>query len=408
MDKARLLLLLAYRNIWRNPRRSLITLFAITMGVWSSAMLSTLARGISWGMADDAIRNLTGHIQITAPEYLSDPVIDHSLDPSGPLLLSALASGEVVRWSPRIRLPGVVMSERESFAVTLVGIDPERERGLSFIGEGVQEGTFLANADDTGIVIGERLRDLLHTEIGRKIAVLSEGSDNTLKEQGYRIRGTFSAKLQSTEQSYVFLGLKTLQEMLKLGGEVSEISLLVRDKEHISSEVSRIRQSAEGLVVSPWTALQPFIVALLDIQSKFISFWFVIVFVAVSFGIVNTLLMAIMERTREIGLLQALGMRPGAIVGQIIFESFFLVLFGAIAGNLIATLTVYLLSGGVDIGVFAKGAEYVGASRIVYPVVILEDWIRVNVIVAVMGILSSVYPAWRAGKLRPVEALQRG
>lgn len=406
MAAVQILTSLAYRNVWRNKRRSLITLFAVCIGVWSCVTLSSIARGLSWGMADETIKTLTGHLQILAPGYREDPSIDHSFLMSS-VPTEVFSDPAIKAWTSRIRVPSVIMSERESLGVTLVGIDPKEEEVQSFLGGAISQGKLLRDENDPSIVVGERLLELLQTSIGKRIVLMSQNAYGELSEQGFRITGVFDAKLQSTEQSYVFIGRAVAQELLKVQDGVSEISILVNDREEIPAVIARLSPSFPNLHVVSWQDLSPFVSALLRLQSEFIGFLFLLVFAAVSFGVINTLLMAIFERTREIGLLKAIGMKKGEIVFQVVLESLFLVCLGSIIGNLFGYMTVSFLQGtGVDISAFAEGAEHFGASRIIYPVFVQHDWIQVNYIVLLMGILSSVYPALKAAGLKPVEALR--
>ena len=146
----RVILRLAWRNLWRNPRRSLIMLCAIALGVWGMIWMTALMRGMVDQMIDNSIKTLSGHIQIHAPGYLDDPSIEHLIPPvdTSPALQELLHSSDVVAWSQRIRVPAVIRSEREVYAVTLVGIDPEREQGLSFIGESITDGDYISSVND--------------------------------------------------------------------------------------------------------------------------------------------------------------------------------------------------------------------------------------------------------------------
>ncbi len=399
-------ILLGLRNLMRNKKRSLISIAAVALGVWSSAALSTLARGVSYGMAEDTISTLSGHIQVHAPKYLDDPSIEHRFpEPQGPLRV-ALDSDS--RWAERVRVPGVAASERESLGVTILGIDAERERGLSFVPDAMIEGEFLSSSDESGVIVGAKLLERLQTGLGKRIVLMSESAHHQIAERGFRILGVFKAKLESTELGFVFVAKGNAQHFLGIPGEISEVALRLVTRDQIPAVEAALKRAAPDLAIDSWESLNPFIVALISVQSRFISFWFVVVFVAVSFGLVNTLLMAIFERTRELGLFQALGMKPVQIINLILVESLVLLLMGAIVGNLLGLSTLWWLREGLDISAFAAGAEHIGISRIIHPKFLLPDWIKVNLILFVMGMLSSLYPAYRASSIAPAAALARG
>lgn len=378
------------------------------MAFWSCATLSSLARGLSWGMAEDAIKTLSGHIQLQEPHYKDDPSIDNSfsiksVDPE------LFRRREVVGVAARIQVPGVIMSERDSLGVSLVGISPEEEKGVSFLPESISYGRFLESPDDPGIIVGERLLTLLQTDIGKKVVLMSQSAQKELSERGFRVVGTFKSKLRSTEESYVFIGRNVAQNMLKAPDSISQISILLADKEEIETFTSFLSTRTGGLSVLSWEDINPFASAIIKLQSRFIGFLFLLVFVAVSFGVINTLLMSVFERTHEIGLIRAIGMKPIGVVMQVVFEATILTMIGSAIGNIASWATIHLLlNKGVDISLFAEGAEYFGAGKIIFPVVVRDDWITINIFVFLMGIISGLYPAWRASALKPVEALMHG
>jgi ABC-type lipoprotein release transport system permease subunit len=190
-------------------------------------------------------------------------------------------------------------------------------------------------------------------------------------------------------------------------GEVSEIALMTHDRNNLGGLLATLRAEWPKDDVAPWTDVEPLLVLTETISDVFMFIWFAIVFVAMSFGLVNTLLMAIFERTREMGLLQALGMAPKAILAQVLFESLFLLMLGLVLGNLLAFANLWWLSDGLDLTAFAEGFEMIGVSPVIIPRLELKDWLSANVLVAVLGVLASLYPAYRAARINPREAMTR-
>lgn len=407
MPKSPLLLTLAWRNLWRHRGRTAAILFALALGVWSMVSLAALSRGSMEQQLVKAILNLTGHVQIHAPGYRDDPVIEHSMRPPPPALTTTLARPEVTAWAMRVRVPAVVASERESAGVTLVGIDPARERGLSFIPDAVSDGRYLEPGDDAGILLGRKLAERLETGVGRRVVVMSQDVDNSVADRGFRVVGIFDAEPQAAEEGYVFVTLATAQQMLKLGDNISEIALMTNDRDRLDGLLAELRAAAPGLDVQPWTVVEPLLVLTEKIVNVILIVWYVIVFTAMSFGLVNTLLMAVFERTREFGLFQALGMPPRDILGQVLAESFILLAIALALGNLGGWLTVLALKDGLDLSAFAQGFEMMGVSPIIYPALRAGDVTAANLLVTVLGLGASLYPAWRAARHVPVEAITR-
>jgi len=400
---------LGWRNIWRNPRRTAVIMTAIIIGVWSMIFLGALMRGISDEMVRNGIATLTGHVQVHHKGYLNDPVIENSM--ANPqqvetVIKKVLPAGS--QWTSRVRVNAVVSNARHTAGVTFVGIDPSREAKVSFIGGAVAEGRYLKPDDKYGIVVGKALVDKFETKMGRKILVMSQDTERTIASRSFRIVGIFRSEMKATEKQYVFVTGTAAQDMLKMKNAISEISVLLPDSKEVSLVTDSLRKSlpSADYEVQTWQELLPLITAYLSIYDGFIHIWFVVVFIAMGFGIVNTTLMAVFERIREFGLLKSLGMKPWWVIKEVLVESFFILLIGMIIGNLFSFLSVIALSGtGIDLSSLAAGSEFFGIAKVIYPALHLKDVIGANLVVFVLGLVVSIYPAVKAARFTPIEAL---
>lgn len=399
-------LTLSWRNLWRNHRRTAIMLGAISVGVWAMLFMTALMRGMVDDMLHQGIRNLPGHIQVQHPAYADDPSVVNSIAaPAGELLETLNRSG-AQHWSTRIRVPAVIASERESRGINLIGVDTETEDAFSGIPGRTSEGRFLASNQDDGIVLGARLAQLLETRLGKRVVIMSQDPQNNLSERGFRIVGIYHAETPAGEEFNVYATRETLQQFLNIEGRVSQIVILGRDYRNIEPLYQRIRQGMPaGLETRAWYEIDSYLAAMSRMMDGFVLVWVIIIFLALSFGLVNTLVMAIFERVREIGLIQALGMRPALIVYQILLESTLLLLIGLAIGNGLALMTVLPLESGLDISAVAEGMAMMGAGSVLYPKLTLYDMLLANTVVVILGLLTSILPAWRASKLDPVRAL---
>lgn len=401
-----LLVTLAWRNLWRHTRRTLVMLFALMLGVWSMVVMAALIRGSMEQHINKEILNLSGHVQVHAPGYRDDPAVEHGFVPEQ-ALSEALTRPPIVTSGARVRVPAVLSSERESAGVIVVGIEPDRERGLSFIAMAVTEGRYLESTGDQGLLIGRKLAEQLETRLGRRVVLMSQDRDNRIADRGFRVVGIFDADPQAMETGYVFIGLDTARQMLGTGREVSEIALMTPDRNRLDAVLAALRAVAPGLDVASWTEAQPLLVLTEKVNNVVLLIWYAVVFAAMAFGLINTLLMAVFERTREFGLFQALGMPPRFILGQVLVESLALLVIALMCGNVASWSTVAGLKDGIDLSMFAEGLEMVGVSPVIYPALASADVIAANAIVVVLGILASLYPAWRASRYVPVEAITR-
>lgn len=397
---------LALRHLLRNPKRSCVTLFAMMIGVASSVILASIARGISGQLVEDAIHQLTGHIQIHASGFRDDPSLEHRFAIAA--LQDAKVSGADFRQvAVRLRVPGVITSERESLPITLIGIDP-RDESDSLAGEAVAEGRNLLSSHDNGIVVGKKLLSLLKTELSRRVVVLSQDSNNTISDRGFPVVGIYDAELESSERAYAFVARETLAEMLQVEGQVTEISLVVKSPERVDLIRDSLQKRLPNLEVTAWRQVEPMLVAMVRIQSGFLAIWFSIVVLAVSLGLMNTIFMGLYERMKEIALIRAIGAPWTLLFKQIVLESFFLLFTGMILGTAAGLLGAHWLQGsGIDISAFAEGASIVGIRSRIHPNVLARDVVLLNVLLVTLGTLAALYPAWFGSRREPLKELAR-
>ncbi len=400
---------LGWRNIWRNPRRTMVIVTAVLIGVWSMIFLGALMRGVADQMVRNGIATLTGHIQVHHTGYRNDPVIENSM--ADPQVVEAslekiLPPG--ARWTLRVRVNAIASNARHSSGVTMVGVDPQRDATISFIGQAVTQGRYLQHDDTYGIMLGKALADKFETKLGRKLVLMSQDTNEEIASRAFRIVGIFRAEMAATEKQFAFVTITAAQQMLKLGEGVSEVSIILPMHEEAEQVASALRADLQSsdYEVQTWQELLSLVTAILRLYDGFIFLWFLVVFIAMGFGIVNTLLMAVFERVREFGLLKALGMKPRWIIKEVLTESFFLLVLGMVIGNSLGFLSILALSGnGIDLSSLAAGLEFVGMSRVIYPIVHGKDIIMANLVVFILGLVVSVYPAVKAAKFSAVEAM---
>ncbi len=400
---------MAWRNIWRNPRRTTVLLIAVVIGIWNMIFLSALTRGMEAGMIKNGISTLTGNVQVHHKGYRNDPVIENSItdpDKVEAALHKSLPEGSF--WTRRIRVGAVASNARHSAGVTLVGIDPEKEARISFIGKAVTSGRYLLPEDKYKIVVGKALADQFQTRIGHKLILMSPDKNHDVASKAFRIVGIYEAEMKATEKQFVFVSMAGAKKMLKLKKAYSEISIVLNDRldnEIVAAGLKKILPR-DQYEVNTWKELLPILTAYLKLTDGFIYIWYLVVFIAMGFGIVNTILMAVFERIREFGLLKALGMKPAWIIRQVLLESFFILTTGMVIGNLAGFLTVFVVAqNGINLSALAAGAEFAGITRILYPAVYSQDVVMANLVVFILGLIVSLYPAAKAARFTPVEAL---
>ncbi|MBW2078513.1 MAG: ABC transporter permease, partial [Deltaproteobacteria bacterium] len=276
-------------------------MIAVIIGVWSMIFLGALMRGMIEDMIENGIATLTGHIQVHHKGYRDDPVIENSIADLNTIesaLESLLPPG--TQWTPRVRVNGIASNARHSDGVTLVGIDPELEAKVSFIGHAVTQGRYLTLDEENGILVGKALIDKFETKLGRKLVLMSQDTSGEIASRSFRIVGVFRAEMEATEKQFAFVTMHAAQRMLKLKEGISEFSIILLDQ----GEAERVAHKIEAALpsayeVHSWRDLLPLLSAYLRLFDGFMWLWYLVVFIAMGFGIVNTMLMAVFERIRE-------------------------------------------------------------------------------------------------------------
>lgn len=404
MARIGLLLPLAWRNLWRNRRRTLITLLVVAVGVWSILAFSSLLQAWARSSRDASLKLLTGDGQIHARGYRTDPDIAHSFGEPGQALRRVLNSGPVSAWAGRVRVTAIIQSEFRTLPVSLLGIDPASEKGLSFIPQAVSRGHYLQGLDGNGVLIGQHLADRLGTGLGKRVVLMAQARDGRLAQAGFRIVGVYRAP-QQVEGRAVFIGLARARKLLGAAGRLSEIAFRVKREERLSGVIQRLRAAAPQLDIQPWYVLKPLTRAVANLSEGFVGIWLWVMFVLMALGIVNTQLMSVFERVREFGLLQALGLRPGDIMLEVLIESALLVGLGVVIGAGAAVATVASLSDGISLGFLARGAEWLGAQHVLYPRINAGEYLLFAAVIWVLGVLAALWPSWRASRFNPREAM---
>jgi len=299
----------------------------------------------------------------------------------------------------------MVSSARGNRGVTLLGVDPAAEQALGSAPREIVEGRFLNSVNDRGVVLGQRLVERLETGLGKRVVIMSQDPDNNVADRGVRVVGIYRARLPGDEERFAYGGRAAIQELLGIGQQVSEVAVTAGDYRAVDTWAARVAAAAPELEVLSWRQLDPFLHTMLALQDGFALVFMVVVFLALSFGLVNTLAMAVFERVREIGLMQALGMRPGLVLQQVLLESVFLLGLGLALGNALAWLTIKPLESGIDLSSVARGMEMFAMGSTLYPALDWRDMLLSTAVVLGLGLLASLIPAWRAARLDPVRAL---
>ena len=406
MDTLKTFVPLAWRNLWRNPRRTAITLIVVSVGLWSVLFFNSFMNAWMQSSKEAALQLLINSGQIHAVGYMDDPNIEALMPPPSEALVAALNAPGIKAWTTRLVVPGVVQSEYKTLPISVVGVKPEDERVLSSIPGKLVEGRYLTGPKDEGVILGLHLAERLKTGLGRRVILMSQSVDGSLAEQSFDVVGLFDAD-QQTEDFYAFTGLRAGQEFLGLKDEIAQIVVSLPEETDLETTFEGFRTAAPDLDVRTWRQLNLFLASSDTYMKGFIYIWLGVVFSLMAIGIVNTQLMAVFERTQEFGLLRALGMKPRLVLLMVSLESAMLIGFGVLIGMGVSALTIWSFYDGIDLSVFALALEMFQGGAILYPKFDLTGFAVFSLIIWVLGILVALWPARRASKSSPVEAMRR-
>jgi ABC-type lipoprotein release transport system permease subunit len=400
---------LAWRNIWRNYRRSLIITAAISVGFAGAVISQGFTRGMGRQMIDNAIGSHMGDIQIHRQGYRINPVITLNLDDIGPLLDLARNTSGVRAAAPRVLNTGLASSPEASAGVLIVGIDPRLEPQITFISQRVIEGRYLQPGDSLVAVIGRGLAEKLQLNLDEKLVLMGQSLGPELGSGAFRVIGIFRTVSSEFDRSMVYVPIGAAQAMFSLGDRISEVVVRVESQDRLAEVLSSLRSRLDlgEYEVLSWREVAPILVKEFEVFIQFMYLFYLIIFIAVAFGVANTMLMAVFERVHELGVLMAIGARPAVVFKMVLWESALVGLVGVAVGNVLTFPMIALFRAyGLDLSMFADTLSGMGLGTVVYPYLTAMDVLSAAISVVIITILAAIYPALKAARLQPVEAIR--
>lgn len=395
---------IALRNIVRHQRRSLLTIAAVAVSVFCLTVFQALLAGMHQKMAESALGLDTGVIQLHGADFRRNQTRLLPL-PAPETIAPAFKAAGLSRFAPRLKAPALILAGRHSSSVQLSGIEPNRESEVTLIRQKMVQGSYQVGPGQ--ILVSKGLADSLGLRVDDPITLMVQSFFGQAKTGRFTVAGLFATGLDSFDQSHVYLSLATAQNLLEAEGAISEVAAACPPAE---AEIlaSRLRQQLPPgrYQVLPWRQLAPDLAQLMELNNATFRLLVCILFAIVAMGIANTMTTVIFERFREFGTLAALGATPGNIVSLVLTESLLLGLFAALVGTLAAAIAcIYLGRYGVDLAHFTSTNQYFVAGSVLHAVLAPRDLILANAITLLTAMVAGLYPAWKATKLNPVQAL---
>ena len=409
------LLRMAWRNVWRNWRRTVIAGIAIALGLTLILFFDGMLNGMDEALYGNTVRLQGGNVQIHAPgfkEKSSSLPLLPLIDPD-PMVEAALAQTNVIAASQRIRTGGMVSSREGTLSVAITGIEPEQEAPVSMIAENIVQGRWLEANDEDVLLIGQAMADSLELSIGDRVTLVGRATHQQMRRRTMTIVGIYDIGMSDLEKGLVYISLLEAQTLFDLRDQATEIAVYLAQVGQEPEVVETLSAALPGYEVDAWDTLDPTLKELMEIENQIMGIFGLVILLIAGVGILNLMLMAVFERTREIGLLAAMGLKRRETVVLFLLEGVMIGLVGALAGCLLGgVIGAYLgrvgidwasMYGGMDLSEMGDMMGLMGDR--LYVRIGIGVLIRRALTVGIISALASLYPAWQASRREPADAL---
>ena len=404
---------MAWRNIWRNSRRTILTISAIAFASILLVFMLSFQLGSYGAMINASVRIHTGHLQVQAKGYQDKKSM--RLVVPDPVAVGAILDKvpEVDAYTFRANAFSLASSNERTYGIIVVGIDSVREVEVSTLKKLIRQGRYLAEADTDQALVGELLAKNLRVGLGDELTILGQGRDGSIAATVVKVKGIYSSGMDEFDRSSIHIPLKIFQDVYSMRGAVHEVVAIgtslrdVSEMKHAARAGLRKLDPKHPLVALDWDEIMPGLLQAIEMDLvSGIIFWFILILV-VAFSILNTFLMAIFERTREFGVLMAIGTTPRRLTKLLLIESTAMTVIGIVIGIIAGCLlTWYFQVHGLNLGGTSELMSQYGISGRMYPRLSLITALSGPGAVLLITFLAALYPAFKVRRLRPVEAMR--
>jgi putative ABC transport system permease protein len=399
---------MAWRNVWRNKRRTLIAVVAIGLGLVFLVFMDGSIAGFQQAIFGNAVRLQGGNVQVHAPGYGEKakrlpllPLVDAEA-----VVRAARAQSQVVAASRRISTGGFVSSREATMPVIITGIEPELEAPVGLLAGNISQGRYLTAGDEDLILIGQAMATRLKVAVGDRITLLGRATHEQMRRRTMTIVGIYDLGLPEAEKQMVYISLAEAQTLFGLRDQATEVVVALQSVGQEKAVVAALQAALPAYEVASWQELNPEMNQSLQVDKQVMSIFGMVVLLIAGVGILNLMLMAVFERTREIGLLAAMGLKRHEILGLFLLEGVLIGLLGSLVGGVLGGLVVSAVGQtGIRLSIAEMGEMMALLGDRLYPMLRIDLLLGRALTVAVIAALASLYPAWQASKREPAEAL---
>jgi putative ABC transport system permease protein len=404
-----MLIQIAWRNIWRNKTRSFVVISSIIIGLWAGVFMLAFSWGMYKNNIDDTVFKQLSHIQIHHPLFKEETDSKYSIPNTDQILQKLRLNKDIASVSSRIISSGMITSPTTASGVKIYGINPVEEEKQIGLNEHVRQGAYFKSAKQNEILIGEKLAKKLKIKLKSKVVLTFTNIENEIVSGAFRVGGLYRSKNISLDEVNVYVKQNYLKDLLELDNSNSnEIAILLKNEEQMEVVKAYSINLVPNGKVEDWKELSPELGMVIESFNLYTYIITGIILLALTFGIVNTMLMSVLERVRELGMLMAIGLNKRKIFIMIMLETLYLTLIGCPIGLLVGWLTNnFLGEHGINISMFSEGLASYGFSSVIYPALDYEKYVIVAVMCFFTAILAAIYPAYKALQLNPSEAIRK-
>lgn len=404
----KMLMIISWINVWRHPARSGVLLCAIIAGLWAGILVSAWTNGLLEQRINRVIQEELTHLQIHHPNYLTEREPAMYVEQSGGISHLLSSDERVTGFTLRTKSDGIIQSPLTSSGVQIMGVLPDREREVTIFHQNLIKGEYLNAEIRNPILMGRGLAEKLNVDVGNRIVLSFQDLNNEFTSGSFNIVGIYYTGQPAFDEYKVYVSANDLSDLMSSEQIYHEIAVMLSNAELSSELADELNQQFNNIKAATWTELSPELRYMTDSGSSYSFYVMIVIMFALAFGILNTMLMSIFERMRELGMLMAIGMGRAKVFIMIMTESVMLTFTGAAVGMLFAYWTVEFFSErGFDLtSVGGDSLKEWGYDAIVYPKIGGEEYIMIAVLVIVTALLAAVYPAIKALSLNPGEVVR--
>ncbi|HTA83837.1 MAG TPA: FtsX-like permease family protein [Bacteroidia bacterium] len=397
----------AWRNIWRNTTRSLVVIASVAAGLLAGMFLIAFFQGFVKQDVNNAVEAQLAHIQIHNPAFGDDKDVNDTITNASAIVEKLRKDVNVKSVSGRAITMGMISSSSTASGVEIHGVNPGDEKNISSISQNVVEGVYF-DGKKNEIVIGKKLADKLGVKLHNKIVLTFQSKSGDLTAGSFRIAGIFRSRNSAFDEMTVFTNFDDVAQLLGTGNGIHEIAILLKDGQKVDTLAAGYKSQYPKLLVQTWGEIEPEMGLLTGLMDQMMYIIMGIILLALMFGIINTMLMAVLERQREFGMLMAIGMNKPRVFIMVMLESIMLTCVGIPIGILLTIGIVdYFAKYGINMSAFSKALSQFGVGNYVYPELHSSMFLSVTIMTAITAILSAIYPAYKALQFKPAVAIHQ-